>query len=517
MGRILSIDRRIWFLVGALVLIAAGIMFVKIHFLKFTLLPSAEQEVWLLECRVRFETPGGPVKAQISMPDELPGYFLTGLSTTPGFSFDTREKGNRLIAEWTGNADAGTQTILYQMRLIPDPYSGIFADSMDPPKHPVWDNGVAADSAMALLRKADPTGTTAPEVLVPALLKLLHDRNSAEVRTLLPENTTGMPFIRVAEKLLAMRDLPSRPVEGIYLVDRRRRQQLTPQLEVFYDKLFHRYDPVTGKQLKGDGFMPLRTGNEPILHIEGAKNPKLYISVLKTSISAANLNRLRGDIIRHSWLLDVFGFNLPLEEQNMFKQFSMLPLAILVIVAVRNLIGAQTMGTFMPVLIALAFLNTGLVAGLISFALIMTVGLLARSYLTRLNLLMVPRISAVVILVIILMKMISVMAYTFGFGPGQTVTFFPLIIIAWTIERASMIWDEDGARTALRQLVVSLLASLPCYWLMGSQTLQYFFFSFPEMNLIVLAVILLIGVYTGYRLSELKRFQPLVMPCSDKF
>ena len=147
----------------------------------------------------------------------------------------------------------------------------------------------------------------------------------------------------------------------------------------------------------------------------------------------------------------------------------------------------------------------------------MTVGLLARSYLTRLNLLMVPRISAVVILVIILMKMISVMAYTFGFGPGQTVTFFPLIIIAWTIERASMIWDEDGARTALRQLVVSLLASLPCYWLMGSQTLQYFFFSFPEMNLIVLAVILLIGVYTGYRLSELKRFQPLVMPCSDKF
>ena len=324
-------------------------------------------------------------------------------------------------------------------------------------------------------------------------------------------------FVRVAEKLLAMRDLPSRTVEGVYLVDRRRRQQLTPQLEVFYDKLFHRYDPATGNLLKGDGFMPLRTGSEPILHIEGVKNPKLYISVLKTSISAASLNRLRGNIIRHSWVLDVSGFNLPLEEQNIFKQFSMLPLAILVIVVVRNLIGAQTMGTFMPVLIALAFLNTGLAAGLISFVLIMTVGLLARSYLTRLNLLMVPRISAVVILVIILMKMISVLAYTFGFEPGQTVTFFPLIIIAWTIERASMIWDEDGARTALRQLAVSLLASLPCYWLMNSQTLQYFFFSFPEMNLVVLAVILLIGVYTGYRLSELKRFQPLVMPCSDKF
>ena len=30
-------------------------------------------------------------------------------------------------------------------------------------------------------------------------------------------------------------------------------------------------------------------------------------------------------------------------------------------------------------------------------------------------------------------------------------------------------------------------------------------------------LILLIGVYTGYRLTELKRFRPLVLPCSEKF
>lgn len=70
---------------------------------------------------------------------------------------------------------------------------------------------------------------------------------------------------------------------------------------------------------------------------------------------------------------------------------------------------------------------------------------------------------------------------------------------------------------AVRQLLVSLLACLPCYLLMSNATLQYFFFSFPEMNLIVLALILLIGVYTGYRLTELKRFRPLVLPCSEKF
>jgi hypothetical protein len=37
----------------------------------------------------------------------------------------------------------------------------------------------------------------------------------------------------------------------------------------------------------------------------------------------------------------------------------------------------------------------------------------------------------------------------------------------------------------------------------------YLFFAFPELLLVVLAVILAIGQYTGYRLSELRRFESL--------
>ena len=172
---------------------------------------------------------------------------------------------------------------------------------------------------------------------------------------------------------------------------------------------------------------------------------------------------------------------------------------------------------FMPVLIALAFLETGLIAGLIAFLLILTVGLVARALLTNMNLLMVPRISAVVVIVILLMKVISVLSYALGFTQGQSITFFPLIILAWTIERASMVWEEDGARTMFRQLAVSLTACIPCYFLLNSAYLQYLFFSFQEFNLIILALILLLGTYTGYRLTELKRFKSLVTPCSDRF
>ena len=89
-------------------------------------------------------------------------------------------------------------------------------------------------------------------------------------------------------------------------------------------------------------------------------------------------------------------------------------------------------------------------------------------------------------------------------------TFFPIIIIAWTIERASTTWEEDGATNTLKQLVASTCAAAICYFILSSAYLQYVLYTFAELNLIILGVILLLGTYTGYRFTELMRFQPLV-------
>ena len=86
-------------------------------------------------------------------------------------------------------------------------------------------------------------------------------------------------------------------------------------------------------------------------------------------------------------------YNLPIAEQGMFKLIMLLPIGALVVVFLRILIGIRTSGTFMPVLIALAFLQTELLPGLISFVLVVIMGLFIRSYLSSLNLLPVARIG----------------------------------------------------------------------------------------------------------------------------
>ena len=57
--------------------------------------------------------------------------------------------------------------------------------------------------------------------------------------------------------------------------------------------------------------------------------------------------------------------------------------------------------------------------------------------------------------------------------------------------------------TSSRSVVVSVLAFL----FMKIGQIRYWAFYFPELLLVLLAGILLIGRYTGYRLSELIRFK----------
>ncbi|MEY8252072.1 MAG: 7TM domain-containing protein, partial [Colwellia sp.] len=132
-----------------------------------------------------------------------------------------------------------------------------------------------------------------------------------------------------------------------------------------------------------------------------------------------------------------------------------------------------------------------------------------RFYLSFLNLLLVARITAVVILVILLMAALSIVSYKLGFEQLLTVTFLPTIILAWTIERMSILWEEEGGHEVLIQGSGSLFAATLAYLLMSVELIKHLTFNFPELMICLLGIVLLLGRYTGYRLVELYRFRDL--------
>jgi peptidoglycan/LPS O-acetylase OafA/YrhL len=111
-----------------------------------------------------------------------------------------------------------------------------------------------------------------------------------------------------------------------------------------------------------------------------------------------------------------------------------------------------------------------------------------------------------VVIVTLLMMILSVVSYKLGVD-GLQITLFPMIILAWTIERMSLIWEEEGKRSALMQVGGSLIVAVIAFAFMSIPQVKYWAFYFPELLLVLLALIILIGRYTGYRLSELLRFR----------
>ena len=158
---------------------------------------------------------------------------------------------------------------------------------------------------------------------------------------------------------------------------------------------------------------------------------------------------------------------------------------------------------------AMSLVKTGFWPGLICFSVILGVGLLIRAGLSKLNLLLVPRISAVVIFVILIMQALAIVGYQWKWEIASSALFFPIIIMAWIIERASITWEEDGAANATKEIIYSVLVAVITYFVIVNEDIRHIMFAFNEFNLVILFVVMLLGTYTGYRLTELTRFAPL--------
>ena len=107
------------------------------------------------------------------------------------------------------------------------------------------------------------------------------------------------------------------------------------------------------------------------------------------------------------------------------------------------------------------------------------------------------------------MALVSVLSNRLGIEVGLSVSLFPMVIMAMTIERMSVAWDERGAGTAIREGIGSLLVAALAYLAMSWPALEHLVFVFPETLLVLFALTLLLGRYSGYRLTELYRFRAL--------
>ena len=469
---------------------------------KVPFLPGEQVKSWAVDAKVSFLGTGEAAEVSFSLPQDPAFEVLVENTTSPGYGLTITENNAERRAIWSKREVSGQQDLYYKVTLVPTGQSDILTDTE--PKSPETYIWPATEKAAAEQIIDEVWARSASNLsFAQQLLSLLSESApSQNVALLLSTHSKTSLFLH----LLQSKGIAAQEVSGLYLEDQRRRQQLTPFAEVYQDGQWHLFDVNTGKQGRPDNVILWERNGHSVLDVLGGVNSQVNFSMLQDTRSALATSI---DMMMNNNALDFSLYQLPLEEQSLFKGILLIPIGVLMVVFLRVIIGIKTSGTFMPVLIALAFIQTTLLTGLVGFLLIVACGLVIRSYLSHLNLLLISRISAVIIVVIGIIGIFTILSYKFGLSEGLTITFFPMIILAWTIERMSILWEEEGPKEVIMQGGGSLMVATLAYLAMSAPWIQHWVFNFLGIHLVILAMVLLMGQYTGYRLLELKRFKPL--------
>lgn len=498
---------QVYLIAAVLIVMTIAFMVYKSAVLGFPLLPGEYTRVWTLESKITFEPTEGPVEVSLALPDPhgqwviLDEYFASS-----GFGFTVGDVDDQMRAIWTRRELSGKPSLYYKFQVYrtnqnvaaPPPPSQVVKPELE-------ENVESAAINLIEVLKARSAG---PASFTSLLLQEFRSEEPLQDAAYLL-GAQSRSRIGVAMDVLAVANIPARIVKGIYLEDGRRRQRITSIIEIYDGSQWIQFNPKTGEAGLPENFFMWQRGGVSLIDVMGGRNSKVRFSIVENSLPARTVLMMENRDDRAA-LIDFSIYALPVEQQGVFKRLLLVPIGALVVVFLRVLVGLSTSGTFMPILIALAFMQTTLLTGLVIFIMVVGVGLWIRYYLSHLNLLLVARVSAVVIVVVAIMAALSVVSYKLGIDQALTVTFFPIIILAWTIERMSILWEEEGGKEVLIQGGGSLLAAIAAYLAMTQDMVGHLMFNFPELILGVLALILLMGQYSGYRLTELYRFRQMV-------
>lgn len=493
----------------ALLLVLAGLaLFIwKVQAFGFPITPDETSSVWTVQAQIVVDPGDAALKVEMKLPTRTLGFALTDEHfISRGFGVAVDDDVWQRTATWSQRRAAGRQTVFYRGVFYKSDRSLDLAPVPDFPSPPELDEPFQT----ALTEIVDEVRRESADVVSFAaqVLVQLNDPSPEDNMALFLEGPLGLDRAHIAQLIMSAARIPVIRLNGVYLNEQNRDAALETLIAVHDGDGWTVFDPRTSDRGLPPNFLIWFFGDVPLVNTTGATIDELTISVRERSVSALDLATERAETAG-SKVTELSLLALPLNLQSVYEILLLIPLGAFIIAFLRNVVGLRSFGTFMPVLIALAFRETQLLAGIVLFTLIVGIGLLFRFYLEKLRLLLVPRLSAVLIIVVLLMAVVSVLSQRLGLEAGLSVALFPMVIVAMVIERMSIVWEEQSPTDALLDGVGSLFIAAIAYLVMGIDLFAWWVLVFPELLLVLLGLTIALGRYTGYRLTELVRFREL--------
>jgi len=495
----------------ALLALSMGLAAYRVISLGYPLLPTASGRTWQLQIDTHIEGGPGETTLELALPHEQAGQVLVEEKVTSGaLDFNLLRSGATRLGTWSGRIGLKEEEIVYQAIIL-------VQANRPPAKLPL-----PAENTPSKLEKNE----QALAERLAAGWRRLGLQARARVAVAASDGTWGEPrpaeqdiraWSNLREKygrmeaalaMLQASGIRAHAVTGLHLAEGIYAEPLR-WIDAWTGTKWESLRLETGEFEKSPlRLLPLTTEGAPPVRVSGGElfEVRWIISREMMSHWRSYYERVkRSERFLDRWSL----FRLPDDFQATFRILLLVPIGALIVGFLRNIIGFPTFGVFMPVLLALAFRSTGLLYGLGIFAGILCLGYGVRSMLDRMRLLLVPRMSVILTLVIACFTLLALVGNKLGMRHLMAVGLLPFVILTMIIERFFIVIEESGLKEGLRMALGSAAVSIIAYAIISWEALQLTFFVFPELLAAVAALQILLGRYTGYRLSELIRFRSL--------
>jgi hypothetical protein len=204
-----------------------------------------------------------------------------------------------------------------------------------------------------------------------------------------------------------------------------------------------------------------------------------------------------GVLARHASLLTA-----PRPLQHTLMDILLVPIGALVVVVFRLTLGIHVLGPFRSILLAFAFLTTGITVGLIFLGVTVVILVLARPAIRALKLPYFGRVSVMISLVALVMVIGTLAAGWLQSPSLRNVAHFPIVVLVLVGEKVAVTIKREGARTGIWRAVTTALIGVIVTAIASIPGLERLLLAHPELLLVEISLIAVVSTLCPWRLLD---------------
>ncbi len=181
----------------------------------------------------------------------------------------------------------------------------------------------------------------------------------------------------------------------------------------------------------------------------------------------------------------------------------LIPVGVLITAVGQRIGGLRTLSTFSPTLLALSQLRSNWRIAVVVLVTMFGVGQLFRTLFIRLELPAVSRRGVVAVFVVVFLALVLSLFEHFGLTEDAQAVFLPVVVTTVMIERFFTIQNKEGMKIAMIVLANSLFIAVVCFIIFAFVPMGPRLLALPELELLIVSGLVLVGSYNGPRLVDL--------------